>query len=92
MKSYKIDCSATTGGLVLDAVPGKRGDDLIEEEEDYLDVTSVTTTEPRSATSCLSSLSQKLGMSLCEDLRFAIVVVSVMSMSVGKISCLRPML
>ena len=64
-------------------------DDFIneKEEEGYLDVDDLRITksskESRLAT-CWHSLSQLIGLYLCNDPRFIIIVISVMSMSVGK--------
>ena len=64
-------------------------DDFIneKEEEGYLDVDDLRITksskESRLA-ACWHSLSQLIGLYLCNDPRFIIIVISVMSMSVGK--------
>ena len=87
-RKESVISSATSAGLVLDDVPRKR--DLIEEEkeedeeEDDLDVTTVTP-DRHPIVGCWNYISQFLGLSLCQDHRFAIVVISVMSMSVGEI-------
>jgi hypothetical protein len=57
-----------------------------EEEEDYNDDDLHLTPAPKEnrLTSCWHSLSQLIGLYLCKDPRFIIVVISVMSMSVGE--------
>ena len=77
--------SVTSQGDVDD----KCVDDLVnQKEEDYLGVDDLRITSPaekqnRLAT-CWHSLSQLIGLYLCKDPRFIIIVISVMSMSVGK--------
>ena len=89
-RNESVISSATSVGLVLDDVPRKRDDLIVEEKEDdfdddddYLEVTTVTT-ERHPIVSCWQQISRLLGLSLCQDLRFAVVVLSVMSMSVGE--------
>jgi hypothetical protein len=65
----------------------KKHEDLIDEkeEDEFLDVElSSETSERHPVVSCWNNVSRMLGLSLCDDPRFAIVVISVMSMSVGE--------
>lgn len=54
-----------------------------DEEEDLVESVSSPVEAENLFHSCWHSFSRILGLSLCEDLRFVIVVISVMSMSVG---------
>lgn len=88
-RKESVISSATSTGLAVENVSRKQN--LIaeekenDEEDDYLEVTTPMP-DLHPIVSCWNYISQFLGLSLCQDLRFAIVVISVMSMSVGELS------
>ena len=85
-RKESVISSVTSAGVAVDDVTKKRDDLLDEKEEDeFLDVELSSETSDHPVVSCWNNLSRLLGLSLCDDPRFAIVVISVMSMSVGEL-------
>lgn len=78
-----------SSAVPLEEVPPKKNDNFIDEKEEdnYLDddVMSMSVSQNHPIVSCWNKFSRMLGLSLCTDPRFTIVVISVMSMSVGEL-------
>ena len=88
-RNESVISSVTSSAVPLDEVPTKKCDNFIDEkeEDDYIDddVISMSVSQNHPIVSCWNKFSRILGLSLCADPRFAIVVISVMCMTVGEL-------